>query len=145
MNLEQIRIIQYGSAEYQQELDLRNDVLRKPLAMNLFDEDLSVDALDIHIGCFQNENLIGVLILSPKAGYVKMRQVAVTPKAQGKQIGRKLVQFSEQIAKNKGFTRIDLNARETAVDFYLKNGYLILGERFLEVNIPHFKMFKALF
>ncbi|MDB5119873.1 MAG: family N-acetyltransferase [Sphingobacteriales bacterium] len=144
MRSEQIRIIQYASSEYQQELNLRDEVLRKPLAMNLFSEDLSVDAHDIHIGFFSDEKLIGTLILSPKADYVKMRQVAVAVEARGKHIGSKLVQFSEQLAKQEGFTSIELNARETALEFYLKNGYSIVSEQFMEIQIPHYKMTKVL-
>jgi predicted GNAT family N-acyltransferase len=37
-----------------------------------------------------------------------------------------------------------LHARETAVPFYLKLGYEVVGGQFEEVGIPHFKMEKKL-
>ena len=103
MESDQIRSIPYASSEYRLSLQLRNEVLRKPLGMDLFEEDLTVDAVDIHIGFFDNETLLGTLILSPKARYIKMRQVAVSVAARGKNIGSRWVNFSEQLAEKKGF------------------------------------------
>ena len=40
LNLVDIRIITYGSDDYNAELQLRDKVLRKPLGTSLFDEDL---------------------------------------------------------------------------------------------------------
>lgn len=144
MKSEQIRIIKYASLEYEQELRLRNEVLRIPLGMNLYDEDLSMDAHDIHIGFFKDDILIGILLLSPKQDYIKMRQVAIAAEARGQHIGSKLIQFCEEVVKKEGFNRIELNARETAVAFYLKNGYDVMSEQFMEIDIPHYKMFKEI-
>jgi len=36
-----IKEIKYGSKEYQQVLELRNKVMRLPLGLNIYDEDLS--------------------------------------------------------------------------------------------------------
>jgi hypothetical protein len=47
-----IRRIVGGSAEYEMELKLRDQVLREPLGMSLFDEDLSGESADIHLGAF---------------------------------------------------------------------------------------------
>lgn len=139
------RELQYNSDEYRSELQLRNKVLRKPLGMSLFDEDLSRDANDIHIGAFTQEQLIAVLLLSVLSETeVKMRQVAVDNNFQSNKVGSRMVQFSELHLKSLNYKRIVLNARKTAVNFYLKLGYEIVGEEFIEVGIPHFKMFKAL-
>jgi predicted GNAT family N-acyltransferase len=42
------------------------------------------------------------------------------------------------------YTTIILNARETAVKFYISLGYEIYGEPFVEVTLPHRKMKKTL-
>jgi len=43
-----------------------------------------------------------------------------------------------------GFARIELNARQVALAFYLSQDYDQIGESFLEIGIPHFKMIKKL-
>jgi hypothetical protein len=89
--------------------------------------------------------MLGYLCLQPLgADQVKMRQVAVSPQVQGKGVGRALVTYSEVVAARIGFQDMVLHAREIAVPFYLKLGYTIVGDRFEEVNIPHFKMTKSL-
>ncbi|MDX1912177.1 MAG: GNAT family N-acetyltransferase, partial [Saprospiraceae bacterium] len=89
--------------------------------------------------------IIGVLLLTPLINNeIKMRQVAVAPELQGKGVGAALVNASEEEARRRGFEKMVLNARETAVPFYLRLGYKKIGERFEEVTIPHYKMEKTL-
>ena len=59
-------------------------------------------------------------------------------------IGRRLVNHSEQFIKNIGVRFIVLHAREPVVGFYEKLGYQKIGEKFLEVTIPHYKMKKSI-
>ncbi|PWV56654.1 GNAT family N-acetyltransferase [Chitinophaga sp. S165] len=146
MNTEKLvaKIIACPGPDYDQEVKLRNEILRKPLGMDLLTEDLSKEVNDIHIGLFHNTELIGTLILTPGQGYVKMRQVAVAETARGINAGTRMVKFSEEVARERGYSRIELNARQEAVNFYLKNEYTIVGDQFTEVGIPHFKMIKEL-
>lgn len=140
-----VKVIQYGSLDYEREIQLRNRVLREPLGITLSENDLFQDKDDIHIAAFSDEALVGCLLLKPQPkALVKMRQVAVDPSHQGKGVGRLLVEYSEIIALQSGFEAIVLNARETAVPFYLSLGYQTEGERFQEVGIPHFKMRKSI-
>jgi predicted GNAT family N-acyltransferase len=92
------------------------------------------------IGDFPNPDL--VTNLDPIV--FKMRQVAVLGNLQGKGVGKKLVQFVEIEAKKKGITHFELNARKSAVSFYLSMNYSIEGDEFEEVGIPHIKMKKVL-
>ena len=77
-------------------------------------------------------------------GIVKMRQFAVATEYQKKGIGKSLLSFAEIWAAEKHFQRIEMHARLTAVSFYLKLGYQIEGEEFMEVTIPHRFMFKEI-
>ena len=87
----------------------------------------------------------GVLLLKVAgANVLKMRQVAVATDCQHSGIGMLLVFFAEQYAKNNGFHLIELHARDTAKDFYLKLNYKVEGNVFMEVGIPHYKMKKVL-
>ena len=73
-----------------------------------------------------------------------MRQVAVATEYQGQGVGGLLVDECERWSRKNGFTRIELNARETAVHFYDRLGYHVEAEPFVEVGIPHRRMFKNL-
>lgn len=139
----EIREIKYGTEEYELEVALRDKILRKPLGLKFSKEQLAKESKDTHFGAFANNKLFGCLVLTPHTETtVKMRQVAVDSDVQGTGIGRQLVAECEAKAKKMGFTEIILSARDTAVPFYLKLGYEIVGEPFVEVNIPHRKMRK---
>jgi predicted GNAT family N-acyltransferase len=107
---------------------------------------LANEYLDYHLGYYDNNyRLVACLILSNLGeAVVKMRQVAVDERAQGKGIGSKLVLKSEEISQYNNATELMCHARKTAVPFYLKLGYNTIGDEFSEVNIPHFKMSKSL-
>lgn len=133
----------WGSNEYGQALILRNRLLRRPLGLCLYDEDLSVEKAYRHMGAFLDGQLIATLLFTPgENGLLHMKQVAVTPAMQGKGIGLGLVQFSEGLLQKEGVPGIFLHARETAVGFYRKAGYTVVGDTFYEVGIPHRHMEK---
>jgi predicted GNAT family N-acyltransferase len=84
-------------------------------------------------------------VLKPvDVGDVQMRQVAVAESMQGKGVGRLMVKYSEALAKKQGFRKMVLHARETAVPFYELLGYTKVGNRFMEVTLPHWGMAKVL-
>lgn len=139
------RRIEFGSKEYEEELKLRDRILRRPIGLDLFAEDLKKDNNDIHIGAFIEDKLIGVLILTKTdEESIRMRQVAVDESLRGLGVGKKMVEFCELEAKTEGYKRIHLHARKTAVEFYLKLGYKVIGDEFTEVGIPHLEMDKLL-
>lgn len=139
----QIRCVQHNSQEYNESVALRDEVLRKPLGLIFDPADLEKESDSAHVACYLNGSLAGCLILQPdKQAGLKMRQVAVSEEHQGCGIGKAMVQFSEQYARDNGFNKIHMSARDTAVDFYLRLGYEIEGEPFEEVTIPHRHMFK---
>lgn len=138
--------VQHNSELYNQTVELRYEILRRPLGLTFTDEQLSAEGKDIHLaGIDQNGEVCCCLILTPVDEHtVQMRQVAVATCEQGKGTGRKLVEYSEQITLQNGFDKIMLHARDTAVEFYLKLGYVQEGEPFVEVGIPHRQMSKNL-
>ncbi len=138
--------IQFGTPAFDEALRLRDDILRKPLGLTFEVDDIAQEYRMYHLGCYNAEmELVAVLVLNPQEeGVIKMRQVAVADTYQKKGIGRILVIASEELAKEKGFNHMMMNARETAVPFYKKLGYEKYGRKFTEVGIPHFKMKKDL-
>ena len=143
MEYQLIEIV-FGRPEYDDTVWLRTEVLRKPLNMEFKAEDLALEYDQYHFGLYDNgNNLRACLILKEvDQNIVKMRQVAVSPALQGKGLGKIMVTKLELWIKYKGYKKIVLSARDTAVAFYLSLGYSIEGEIFEEVGIPHQSMFK---
>ncbi len=141
----EIKIIEFNSTEYSAELELRNEILRIPIGMKIFEEVPDDDIADIHIGAFINKNLIGCLLLTRLNNkIIKMRQVAVNEEYQGKYVGSKMVRYAEDYSRSQGYQEMVLHARDNAVIFYKNLGYEVSGDEFIEVNIPHYEMHKSL-
>lgn len=140
-----LKIIEHGSKEYRQMVDLRFQLLRKPLGLDFTAEDLEKEKDDILIGIFDDDLLEGCCILTKIAPQtVKLRQMAVNSGLQGKGIGRVLMTFAENVARDRGMRRMVMHARKSAIGFYEKLGYRTCSEEFLEVTIPHYEMEKPL-
>ncbi|WP_413557241.1 GNAT family N-acetyltransferase [Bdellovibrio sp. HCB209] len=141
----EVKEIKHASSEYQLEVNLRYEILRKPLGLTFSQEELRAEKDDIHLGAFRNKLLFGCLLLAKvNDSIIKMRQVAVQDHVQGTGVGRMLVEASEAKAKELGYKEMELNARETAVPFYLKLGYEIVGDTVGVAGLPHKKMRKSL-
>jgi N-acetylglutamate synthase-like GNAT family acetyltransferase len=141
-----LRIIDHGTKEYQQMVNLRNEILRKPLGLALLAEELEKEKDDVLMGAFEDdERLLGCCLLTKMdPTTIRLRQMAVPNSMQGKGIGRALMIFAENIARDQGYKRLTMHARKTALGFYQKLGYSVTGNEFLEVTIPHYIMEKAL-
>lgn len=140
-----LKQIDHGSKEYQQMVDLRYQILRKPLGLSFSEEELAAESDDILLCCFEDDSLEACCVLTktdPKT--VRLRQMAVSANLQGKGIGRVLMSFAENVARDHGYRRLTMHARKSALGFYEKNGYRICSDEFNEVTIPHYVMEKEL-
>jgi predicted GNAT family N-acyltransferase len=52
--------------------------------------------------------------------------------------------FAENVARDRGYKVLHMHARKSAVGFYKKLGYEVVGDEFEEVTIPHYEMQKNL-
>lgn len=141
-----VTTITFGTPEYDEAVALRYEILRRPLGLSFTPEQLAEEWDQIHIAAFGPQgNMTGYLNLTPYTeGRVKMRQVAVAATEQGRGVGTAMVAFSEEVARENGFSTMVLHARKSAVPFYLRLGYTQEGDEFEEVTIPHYKMYKVL-
>lgn len=140
-----LKIIDYGSKEYKQMVDLRTQILRKPLNLSFSTEELEKEKDNLLIAAYEDDAMLGCCMLVQIApNTVQLRQMAVKAGLQGKGIGRVLMQFAENIARDRGNKKIKMHARKTAAGFYEKLGYNIEGEEFTELTISHYNMEKEL-
>lgn len=134
--------------EWEQYYNLRFTVLREPWGQLkgsevLKDEDQADHAMIVDS---ETDEIVGVARMqtnTPTQGQV--RCVAVSPDVQGKGVGKLLMKYLEDVAKEKGIKEIVLDARENAVKFYQSIGYIIFEDSYLLFGeIQHYKMRKEL-
>ena len=140
-----LKIIDHGTAEYEQMVKLRDDILRKPLGLSFTKEELEREKNNLHIVAYEDERMLGCcMLLEEDPQTVRLRQMAVMNDLQGKGIGKALMQFAENLARDRGYKRITMHARKNATGFYEKMGYKRVGKEFDEITIPHYVMEKEL-
>ena len=141
----EIAVIPYHSSEYREMLALRYEILRAPWGLCFSEEDLQQEKDDIFIVCREKGCIIGCCILSGLTpSTVKLRQMAVNLQWQGENVGTNILEFAEQYAVDLGYSTMMLHARKTASMFYIKCGYVVAGEEFIEIGMPHILMEKYL-
>lgn len=112
-----------------------------------FPGDNAVDTL--HVGILEDDVCIGCATLMYSEWESKpawqLRGMAVAHDKQKKGIGREILRFLDATLPEQAPAQgIWCNARETAVPFYVKNGFTIESDRFIIDNVgPHYKLFKA--
>lgn len=140
-----LKMIDHGTKEYQQMVKMRMDILRKPLGLSFTDEELEKEKDEVLIGAFEDDKMLGCcMLIKQPDNSVRLRQMAVMNNLQGKGIGRALMNFAENIARDMGYRKLSMHARKTAAGFYEKLGYHKTGDEFFEVTIPHYVMEKIL-
>lgn len=141
----EIRLLAHGSTDYEEMINLRLHVLLNPIGVPASFINKEKEKNDLLIGAYEDTSIIGCCVLTEKNNEtVQLRQMAVDQTIQGKGIGRQIVAFAEKIAKERGYSRLMMHARDVVIPFYEKCGYSITGEPFTEVGIPHHIMEKEL-
>lgn len=119
--------------------------MREPLGLGFTKEELDKEKDNIHIGAFEDEELLGCCMLTKVSNdTLQLRQMAVKNNLQRKGIGGSILSFAENLTRDRGYKTIMMHARDTAVGFYEKFGYKVKGDPFTEINLPHHIMEKSL-
>lgn len=141
-----LKIIDYGTEEYRQMLKLREDILRQPLGLHLSQEELEKERDNLLMAAFDDDKMLACcMLVEEDPQTVRLRQMAVLNDLQGQGIGKALMQFAENVARDRGYQKITMHARKNATGFYEKMGYRVIGDEFIEITIPHYVMEKSLF
>ena len=140
-----LKLIDYGTHEYRQMLKLRDDLLRKPLGLSFSKDELEKEKDNILIGAFDDDDILGCCMLVEQApGVARVRQMAVLNNLQGKGVGKAIMQFAENLARDRGYKSLMMHARKNTVEFFEKLGYKVSSAEFVEITIPHLVMEKEL-
>ena len=124
---------------------LREDILRKPLDLSFTPEELEGEKDNLLIAAYEDDIMLGCcMLVEDNAHTVRLRQMAVINDLQGKGIGKALMNFAENLARDRGYRKITMHARKDSTGFYEKMGYKKSGHEFIEITIPHVLMEKKL-
>ena len=131
---------------------VRHSVLRdgKPVESCHFDGDNLQST--IHFGLFESDKLRAVISLFEKKNsrfetdkQFQIRGMAVLQQHQKKGFGEMLILNAEHYCVQEGSNLIWFNARQTAVGFYQKMGYAVIGMPFQIEDVgEHVVMYKKL-
>ena len=139
--------IDFGSARYDELVELRYKVLLEPLGLKFLDSYRQKEIGYLHIGCVESldDKLVGGLMMVPlNDKEIRMMQVAVDGKYQREGIGHQMIAYAEKRAKEAGYSRLIMHAMLSVVHFYEKLGFRAEGDIFEENGITFAKMIKDL-
>jgi predicted GNAT family N-acyltransferase len=74
----------------------------------------------------------------------RIGRMAVMPSARGRGVGALILRTLVDLAAARGEREVRLHAQCTAVEFYLRNGFVAEGPVYEEAGIPHQTMARAL-
>lgn len=132
--------------EWESYFEFRWRLLRQPWKQPRGSEKDELDASSKHlIACHEHE-VIGVGRLSISEEFVgRIGFMAVSKKFERQGIGKMLIKHLENHARHQGVSLLWVNARESAYEFYQKQGYKVKRDgKVLFGEIRHFIMNKTL-
>lgn len=135
-----------GHDEMEQYFDLRWRILRQPWSQTRGEERDELEGAATHVGAWSNGQLVGVGRVHFIAAHeAQIRYMAVESGLQGRGIGAQILGELERCAHAAGAQRVVLNARDRAVHFYQRHGYVVTRESGVLFDaIPHWQMEKQL-
>ena len=130
---------------------MRHAVLRpgRPVSYSVYSEDEGA----VHVGAWDDDMLVGCATVFPEpwpgndslaavADAWRLRGMAVDPSMQGTGVGRLVLAEGMTAARESGSPLLWANARTSALGFYERMGWKVVGEEFVasDSGIPHFPM-----
>ena len=132
--------------DFEKYYELRWRILRKPWDQPLGSERDNDEDNSFHLMAIEKNKALGVARLQfINETTAQLRYMAIENKAEGRGIGRSIVEKMETHARYNGASIIMLHARENAVGFYKKLGFKNEEKSYLLFDcIQHYKMTKTI-
>lgn len=119
---------------------LRDTVFTKEQGVPEELDDDGLDEISTHFLLFENNIPIGTARVFNDNDVAVIGRFCVLKEYRGKGAGILLIKEIIEYCKKQKFEKIVLGAQEHAIGFYSKLGFEVYGERYMDANIPHFKM-----
>ena len=105
--------------------------------------ELEWDGMDekaMHFLVFKDEEAIGCARAIVLKNYMQLGRMAVLKKYRGIGVGSALLEKAIVTAKLKQLSSIHISAQCNAIDFYVKFGFEVISDIYLDAEIPHRSM-----
>ncbi|KAA9220120.1 MULTISPECIES: GNAT family N-acetyltransferase [Aerococcus] len=130
-----------NSKLYHDALTIRKQVFIEEQGVDPKIEIDDFESLCFHFCLYQNNQALATCRLYPlNQEEIKIQRVAVTKNARHLGYGQALMEACLKFAKDRHYSNCILDAQEIAIPFYLKLGFKIESDIFLEAGIKHRKM-----
>ena len=104
---------------------------RKPAPM-IADFVAQIAAGEVYVATDVHDTFQGFIVFYAEEGHILLENVAVLPRAAGRGVGRALIGFCENAARQRGMNAVHLYTNEKMTDnlsIYPKLGYVEVGRR----------------
>jgi predicted GNAT family N-acyltransferase len=126
-------------------MDLRVKVFIGEQGVEAAEERDDLDAVSLQLVGLDESGVIATCRLRELGDSEwKLERMAVERRLRGNGVGRQLLAGAECEARERGAREMVLHAQRRAESFYAAHGYAAEGEAFLEAEIEHVRMRKAL-
>ncbi|MEH6947074.1 GNAT family N-acetyltransferase [Bacillus sp. JJ634] len=109
-----------------------------------FDEFDTLNGQCEHILVYYNEQPVGTGRIRVVEGLGKLERICILAPYRKFGLGKVIIKALEELAKEKGISRVKLHGQTQAEGFYEKLGYRASSDVFMEEGIPHVLMVKEL-
>ncbi|MBD3242968.1 MAG: GNAT family N-acetyltransferase [Chitinivibrionales bacterium] len=104
-------------------------------------DDIEWDGMDpgcVHVVAYDDSGKpVGTGRLQPDG---KIGRMAVVKSARQRGVGARMLDVLVAAARDRGLRELHLHAQTHAVSFYVRRGFEIDGDEFMEAGIPHVRM-----
>jgi predicted GNAT family N-acyltransferase len=123
---------------------LRHEILRagRPFEDSFYAPDDLPDTM--HIAVFADDQIVGAATVFPEPyrgePAWRLRGMAVDANHQGFGVGTLIMKDIFRRMSENGVQLLWCNARSTALDFYRKQGFEVVGDEFIaDADVPHYR------
>jgi predicted GNAT family N-acyltransferase len=138
-----VKVVTTNEKEFQDALKVRREVFIEEQQVPEEEEIDQYEDICTHVVVYDHEQPVAAGRLRNFDGIGKMERICVLSSHRNHGLGKVVMDKLEQLAKEKGFYKLKLNAQTHAEGFYLKIGYETVSDIFMDAGIPHVTMIKT--
>ena len=98
------------------------------------------DQAGVHFGLYRNFQLVTIISLFAEGESLRFRKFATLPEFQNQGLGKKMILFVTDYARENNFKRVWCDARTDALSFYERSGFRKFSEAFKKEDIEYYRI-----